>query len=140
VTVMRLTRSVAMIALVMMAGACSDSGGDGTPVTIRDFSIQVSQTSLPVGSTTFSVTNEGPSTHEFEVISVPEGLDPNALPTANNAVETGGGGLEVVDEVEDIAPSTSVDLTVSLEAGTYALICNLPGHYEQGMHVAVTVG
>ena len=41
--------------------------------------------------------------------------------------------MEVVDEVEDIAPSTSTSLTVTLEPGTYAMLCNLPGHYAQGM-------
>jgi uncharacterized cupredoxin-like copper-binding protein len=137
---MRPTRYLATIALLLMAGACGDGGGDGTAVTLRDFSIQVSQMSLPVGTTTFNVTNEGPSTHEFEVFSVPAGVDPNALAIANNVADTEAAGLEIVDEVEDIAPSTSTELTVSLEAGTYALICNLAGHYGQGMHVAITVG
>jgi len=28
---------------------------------------------------------------------------------------------------------------VTLDAGSYVLICNLPGHYRQGMHSSFTV-
>jgi len=34
----------------------------------------------------------------------------------------------------------TVTFTVDLEAGTYQLVCNLPGHYEAGMHTVFTVG
>jgi uncharacterized cupredoxin-like copper-binding protein len=47
--------------------------------------------------------------------------------------------LEVVDEVEDIAPGTSAPLNLTLDPGSYAVICNLPGHYANGMHTTFTV-
>jgi uncharacterized cupredoxin-like copper-binding protein len=47
--------------------------------------------------------------------------------------------LEVIDEVEDIAPGTSATLNLNLDPGAYAVICNLPGHYASGMHAAFTV-
>ena len=34
----------------------------------------------------------------------------------------------------DIAPGDTPELELSLDAGHYVLICNLPGHYTQGMH------
>ena len=34
---------------------------------------------------------------------------------------------------------TGTELTVNLEAGAYALICNLPGHYAEGMVTEFTV-
>jgi uncharacterized cupredoxin-like copper-binding protein len=51
--------------------------------------------------------------------------------------------MEVVDEVEDIPSGASEELTVSLEAGNYVLICNiveevngeLEAHYQMGMRV-----
>lgn len=43
-------------------------------------------------------------------------------------------GLELVDEIEDITPGSSADLTVDLDAGTYVIMCNLPGHFAQGMY------
>jgi len=30
-------------------------------------------------------------------------------------------------------------LQTNLEAGSYVIICNLPAHYESGMHTAFTV-
>ena len=48
-------------------------------------------------------------------------------------------GMTVVDEVEDIVAGTTAELQLSLEPGTYAVICNLPEHYAQGMHASLTV-
>ena len=45
----------------------------------------------------------------------------------------------MVDEAEDIAPSTTATLPIDLEAGSYVIICNLPGHYQQGMNVGLKV-
>jgi len=47
--------------------------------------------------------------------------------------------LDLIDEQEDIAPSTTATLTVDLEAGSYILMCNVNGHYQQGMHAGFTV-
>jgi hypothetical protein len=41
-------------------------------------------------------------------------------------------GVTLVDEIEDIAGGSSQSLTVNLDAGSYALICRLAGHYQQG--------
>ena len=54
-------------------------------------------------------------------------------------VDEEGEGLELVDEIEDIEGGSSQSLTVNLDAGSYVLICNLPGHYAQGMHAGFTV-
>jgi uncharacterized cupredoxin-like copper-binding protein len=55
------------------------------------------------------------------------------------AVDESGAGVEHIDEIEDIQPNSTQKLEVDLEAGKYVLICNLPGHYQQGMHVGLTV-
>ena len=47
--------------------------------------------------------------------------------------------IDLIDEVEDLAPGTSSSLDVNLDAGAYVLVCNLPAHYEQGMFAAFTV-
>jgi uncharacterized cupredoxin-like copper-binding protein len=77
-------------------------------------------------------------THEFEVFVVPEGVDADNLPMDGD-VATADETLEVVDEIEDIAPGTSATLNLNLDAGTYAVICNLPGHYANGMHTTFAV-
>ena len=84
--------------------------------------------------------NDGPSTHEFVVFKTD--LAEDDLPTTkeNGAVivDEDGGGLTLIDEVEDIASGDSQDLTVKLDAGKYVLICNLPTHYQLGMHASFT--
>jgi uncharacterized cupredoxin-like copper-binding protein len=44
-----------------------------------------------------------------------------------------------VDEIEDITPGSTANLTVDLDAGTYVVMCNLPGHFERGMHAVFEV-
>ncbi|HJX08409.1 MAG TPA: sulfocyanin-like copper-binding protein [Actinomycetota bacterium] len=138
----RLTVAVAAVAM-LGAVACSSSsssssaGGTdtgGVSATEKDFAIDLASSSAPAGSVTFNISNEGPSAHEFVVIETDDA--PDALPTKNGTVDEDN--LTVVDEAEDIAPSTTATLTTDLEAGSYVIICNVPGHYEAGMHTAFT--
>ena len=140
-------RALVMLALggvALVASACGGYGSGGgagadvdIDITLKDFSIAASPSSASAGELTFSATNDGPSIHEFEILTVPAGVDADALPVSSEVADTEG--LTLVDEVEDIAPGTSAELTVSLEPGMYAVICNLPGHYEQGMHTTLVV-
>ena len=138
----RLTITTAAVAL-LGAVACSSSssssasGSDtgGVSATEKDFSIDLATSSAPAGSVTFNISNEGPSAHEFVIIKTDDA--PDALPVKDNTVEEDK--VDVVDEAEDIAPSTTATLSGDLEAGSYVIICNIPAHYEQGMHAAFTV-
>ena len=143
---MRINRSSTFVAsiagLALIASACGggSSAGEGdVQVTLKDFQIDLSASTVSAGDVTFDASNEGPSVHEFEIFSVPDGVDPTDLPVESNVADTESQGLEVIDEVEDIAPATTASLTVSLEPGSYALICNLSEHYEQGMRIPFTV-
>ena len=139
----RLTITTAAVAL-LGAVACSSSssttssaGSDtgGVSATEKDFSIDLATSSAPAGSVTFNISNEGPSAHEFVIIKTDDA--PDALPVKDNTVEEDK--VDVVDEAEDIAPSTTATLTTDLEAGSYVIICNIPTHYGLGMHAAFTV-
>jgi uncharacterized cupredoxin-like copper-binding protein len=131
------TLMIALVVLGFVAAACGGEDADVT-VTLRDDGIDLSDATPAAGSLTFEGINEGTATHEFEVFGVPEGVDADALPV-EDGVAAADEMLTVIDEVEDIAPGTSARLTVNLEPGTYALICNLPGHYGAGMHRTFTV-
>ena len=119
--------------------ACTSSSEDAVDVSMTEFEFTMPSGSIPAGDVTFSATNEGESVHEIEVFTVPEGVDATSLEVVDNVADTESAGLEVVDEIEDIAPSTTANLTVSLDPGTYALMCNLPGHYAEGMVVPFEV-
>ena len=139
----RITIAVAAMALAGGVGCSSSSsssssagGSDGDiSATEKDFSIDLGASSAPAGSVTFNISNEGPSTHEFVIIKTDDA--PDTLPVKDNEVQEDG--LNVVDEQEDIAPSTTGVLQTNLGAGSYVIICNLPAHYESGMHTAFTV-
>jgi uncharacterized cupredoxin-like copper-binding protein len=114
----------------------SSSGGVGA--TEKDFAITLDSSSANAGSVTFNIENQGPSTHEFVVFKTK--LAQDQLPTGNDGtVDEEAKGLDHVDEVEDIAAGSSQTLTTNLDPGSYVVICNLPGHYAQGMHAELTV-
>jgi uncharacterized cupredoxin-like copper-binding protein len=122
-------------------------GGEGTTVdvTLQEFAVVPSVASATAGDVTFNLTNSGPDDpHEFVIIKTD--LDAGALPTdENGAVDEAGEGIEVIDEVEEIEVGATAELTATLEAGNYVLICNIwdedeqEAHYQKGMHTAFTV-
>jgi len=129
-------------------GATAATGGGSTvDVTLQEFAVLPAQESAPAGDVTFDVTNKGPDdTHEFVVFKTD--LAPDALPTnKDGSVDEEGEGVELVDEIEDIAVGKTPSLTVSLDAGSYVLICNIVEdegdetivHYQQGMRTGFTV-
>jgi iron uptake system component EfeO len=136
--------ALGLTALLLLAActqeASSGSDGASVQVTLTDDAVALSPTSVGAGTVAFTSMNDGTKTHEFEVFSVPEGVDANALTVEDGVADTNAEGLEVIDEVEDIAPGTSAGLTLDLDRGTYAVLCNLSGHYERGMHATLTVG
>jgi uncharacterized cupredoxin-like copper-binding protein len=90
------------------------------------------------GEVTFEVTNGGTQEHEFVVVQSDLALED--LPFDDAADEVIEDELTVVDEIESIMPGETKTLTVTLEAGNYALICNLEGHFRMGMSSEFTVG
>jgi uncharacterized cupredoxin-like copper-binding protein len=136
---MRMRRFTALLVpLGLVAVACSGGDEADMTVTLHDDGITLSQESVAAGPLTLESTNEGTKIHEFEVFAVPEGVDANALPVEGD-VALADEMLEVIDEVEDIAPGTSATLSLTLDPGSYAVLCNLSGHYANGMHATFTV-
>jgi uncharacterized cupredoxin-like copper-binding protein len=130
--------AAALLGLTVGLVACDSDdadGGGGVDVTLEDFTISLDEASAPAGEVTFNVENKGPSTHEFVVIQTD--LAPDALPTDDTG-DVSEDDLAPLDEIEDIEDGATPDLTVELEAGDYVLICNIPGHYRQGMYAAFT--
>jgi uncharacterized cupredoxin-like copper-binding protein len=119
-------------------GGDGTGGGGGVGVTLADYSVTLDSTSLSAGDVTFDVTNDAGQVHEFVVVKTE--LAEDALPLDDGGdVDEEATEISPVDEIEDIEPGTSPSLAVTLEAGNYVALCNLPGHYGQGMHAAFTV-
>ena len=122
------------------------SGGDSSATSVSavladpdegEYTISLDEESAPAGEVTFEITNEGEVEHEFEIVKTDVAAD--ALPVEGGKADVEAEGGEEVDEVEDIASGADTSLTVDLDPGKYLFVCNLPGHYEQGMVTAFTV-
>ena len=134
-------RLVALIgALALAATSCGGSGsgsgasGDVT-VTMKDFSIEATPGTFSAGAVSFAIHNAGPSAHEFVIIRTDDA--PDGLPVENGEIPEDQ--VDLVDEAEDIAPGTGTSLSANLTEGSYVLVCNLPTHYEAGMHAAFII-
>ena len=133
---------VALAAIVLGLGACGGGGGGSDAAKVsaseKEFSISLASDSVKSGSQKFSVHNTGTQAHEFVIFKTD--LDPDKLPMKpDSTVDEEGQGVQHIDEVEDVSPGGTKTLSVKLQPGHYVVICNLVGHYAQGMHAGLTV-
>jgi uncharacterized cupredoxin-like copper-binding protein len=148
------TTTVASVLAVLLACAvllilgllARPSGGLTVPkgsrvvrVDEHDFGIQVSATILTAGNYVFVDDNHGPSSHELVMWKTD--LSAAQLPhSADGRVNEASPKLEsVLDSGSSLQPGESRLLTTSLDPGHYVMVCNLPGHFNAGMHVDITV-
>ncbi len=129
-------RAALLVLVVLVLAACTSevTPGASVAVTLGDDAVVLEPATVPAGSVRFEATNEGTMTHEFEIFA---GATTTDLPVESNVAVTEG--LDLVDEVEDVVPGATASLTVDLEPGAYLVICNLPGHFANGMVALLTV-
>jgi uncharacterized cupredoxin-like copper-binding protein/mono/diheme cytochrome c family protein len=104
-------------------------------VTLADLTLDVDPTSAAAGSMVFGVTNEGAIEHNFRVIR--SDLAPDGLPLDGSQVDEEA--VDIVTSIDAIAAGASESTTVPLDAASYILICNIPGHYVAGMYAGFEV-
>jgi len=131
--------------LIALAACSSDSGSDDrtVKVTLRDYDVVLSPT-VSVGKVTFAARNDGEFVHEIVVVKTD--LAPAELPRDENGMfDELGAGVTFIDEVENIPPGATKELTVDLQPGKYYLLCNKlaepddpKGHFEHGMYQRFT--
>lgn len=124
---------------VFAASSCGQAATDSTQVSgdLSEWSIDVDQNRASVGDVTFRIKNSGTIDHEFVVVKtdIPAG----AIPVEGGLFAEDQEGVEVIDEIPPFATGRTEELTVTLDAGKYQLVCNLPGHYQAGMHTDFVV-
>jgi len=121
------------------------AGATTVDVTLQEWAVVPSVTSVPAGEVTFVVSNTGPAdVHEFVILKTDLGAA-NLPVDDTGAVDETGAGITVVDEIEDIAVGSAGEVTVTLEPGAYVLLCNIfdeteqEAHYAMGMRLDFTV-
>jgi len=103
---------------------------------VKDYAIEMNQTTAKSGKVSFKITNSGLVVHEFVVVKTDLPID--KLPTAADG-DIDEDKLEIPGEQGDLEVGKSADLTLDLTAGRYLMICNLPNHYKLGMHTEFMV-
>lgn len=105
---------------------------------VHEWGIDLSAQKATAGEVIFAIANFGSITHEFIVVKTD--YEVGQIPLGdNNRFDEEGEGLEAIDEIKEFPVNTSEVLTVNLEAGSYQLLCNIAGHYKNGMYAAFTV-
>ncbi|ROQ38454.1 iron uptake system component EfeO [Frondihabitans sp. PhB188] len=113
------------IAALALTGCVENNPGGGSSsaagtiaVTGKDTTCELSSTTAPSGTVTFTMANKGSDNSEFEVLA--------------------SDGLRIVSEKENIGPGTSGTLTTQLAAGDYYTAC-IPGLVGEGVRAKFTV-
>ena len=113
----------------------------GTPVNLRleDFKIGEDAAVVPAGTVSFRILNQGPTSHEVNVVRTDHA--PGKLPLQDDGltVNEDAPGMVFLDDAEGLDIDDRETLTLDLAPGHYVLYCNLEGHYLGGMYAALTV-
>ncbi|HEY5179926.1 MAG TPA: sulfocyanin-like copper-binding protein [Dermatophilaceae bacterium] len=140
----KLPGTVVNVSLTNMGGPMM--GGQGnTMMGGGAMGLSTDHATVPHGTVSFLVTNDGSIDHEMVVLPLAGSQTAGARPVGGDgkvdeagslgeASKTGGAGAG-----DGIAPGASGWVTVTLAPGHYELVCNLPRHYAAGMYTQLNV-
>ncbi len=128
--------------LINMGGPMMMNAPAGSTGMMR---LIVDRSTVTHGHVSVLAVNAGNINHELVILPIPSGQivgtraigadaeidETGSLGEASNTCAAGSG--------DGIAPSASSWVTVTLPAGRYELVCNLPGHYAAGMYAQLIV-
>jgi nitrite reductase (NO-forming) len=101
----------------------------GIATELGEMFVKPAQTEIKAGKVTFIAKNVGHMPHMLMIEKTPLKMDAPGQPTESGALADTG----------LIQPGQTKSITVSLKKGTYALFCNVPGHYASGQKTTITV-
>lgn len=105
--------------------------------SVAEWHVRIDNDEALAGEVTFRITNMGTIPHEFLVVKT-DAL-PGLIALSGDRFSEEDESLLVVDEIPEFPVGTTEDLTVTLEPGSYQVVCNIAGHYQKGMYAAFTV-
>ena len=98
--------------------------------TLSEMHIAISPTRVHAGKVTFVARNVGSVEHELIVVALPRG---GKLRVGHFRADESAS----LGEVPELRPGKTGSVTLMLRPGRYALFCNVPGHYQLGMHTVL---
>ena len=120
--------------------ASGNGSGNNLSVKMSDYSFTPSSPTVKAGALTITAPNDGQIKHELVVFKTDKPA--GSLPTKGAEVDEDGleeSGATNEGEIQDVAPGQTKSTDFKLAPGTYVMICNVPGHYAQGMYGNITV-
>jgi uncharacterized cupredoxin-like copper-binding protein len=126
-----------LLSLSILLAACGGSSSKtvDVQVTLSDFKIQSSLTDFQSGvAYHFTIKNDGSVAHEFRIIP--------PMSSQSTQEQITSATLAYVDQSQ-LQPGQTATLdytfTQAYPAGQLEFACHLPGHYDAGMHLGITV-
>lgn len=118
------------------ASTAADSAINITMGKPGEYSLGVKPASAKAGEVALTVRNRGKVTHEFILLRTPvKAAKLKARAEEPNKVVEPGFLLEL----EDVEPGDRVTVVMNMKKGHYVLICNIEGHYHDGMFADLTL-
>jgi len=145
---------VALAAFSFAAGCGDDNGTTtSTPTSttaeqtaVRSIEIKMGEyffdpkdATVTAGNVKITAPNTGKVLHELVLFKTDK--DPGSFETSGGEVDeeaVEASGAKSPGEIPDVEPGKTKSATLKLTAGKYAMICNIPGHYAQGMYGSLT--
>ncbi len=104
----------------------------------QEWLVQSDHESINAGTVNFTFANTGKIVHEVVLIRTDDA--PGQIPVdAKGRLNEDDPNSLNVGETEEMDPGKTVTFTETLPPGHYQLVCNIAGHYGQGMYVPFTV-
>jgi uncharacterized cupredoxin-like copper-binding protein len=134
----RWTRWFAVLALGSCGFLLSSCAPDPTMrIALYSYQISIDQAQFEAGPITLYITNYSEKQpHEialFRTDTPAEFLPRTLVDTVNAAM------INPISSKVDVMPGITRKQSVNLSAGHYIILCNLPGHYDQGMYAEFDV-
>src|SRR4029077_14455972 len=100
-------------------------------VDLTEWKVTVAGT-IKSGKTDLTISNTGVAPHELLIFKSDRA--PSAYPTdAAGNIKEKGAGVTLVSDGDNIDPAGTQARSIDLAPGTYLFVCNIPGHFKQGM-------
>ena len=106
-------------------------------VTLSEWKVVVSGT-IKAGNTNLEIKDAGVAAHEMLVFKSDRKPSAYPLDKAGDIIEDGA-GVDLISDGENIDSGGTQTRTLDLAPGTYLFVCNIPGHFKQGMYATVIV-